>query len=94
MTTSHSERLERIFRERFDEVIRPRAGTPEDRQLQAGFDEWFRWLVANGVKVRPFDTIYKHDPERLVRIKDPTGFRILFVPVELAERALILEFLP
>lgn len=94
MTTTHIEKLERAFRDRFDEVIRPQAGAPEVRALQSGFDAWFRWLEANRVKVRPFDTIYRHDPERLVRIKDPTGFRMLFVPVDLAERALALGFLP
>lgn len=92
MTHEHLRKLEMIFREKFDEIIRPRMGAPEERALQAGFDEWNRWLRSNRIHSRHYADNRKY--EGFVQVYDPTGFKILFVPLELAEKSLALGFLP
>lgn len=94
MNPNGAAKLEKIFRRRFDEVLKPRMGMPEDRALQAGFDEWNRWLRDNDIETRLFDDHRGYDPSSRVRIYDPTGFKVLFVPVDLAEKALFLGGLP
>lgn len=94
MTDAHINKLQKIFRRRFDDIMAARMGVKEDGALQAGFDEWGRWLERNKIKVRLFDTTHRHDPKKFVRIYDATGFRFLYVPLELAEKALLLGGLP
>lgn len=92
MTACHIQKLERIFRDKFDETIMPRTGMPEDKCLQAGFAEWNRWLRDNRIHSRHYADNQTY--EGFVQVWDPTGFQLLFVPLEIADKALALGFLP
>lgn len=92
MNAYHLEKIERLFRARFDDIVRPRMGIPEDMALQAGFDDWNRWIRANRIHSRHYADNQKH--EGFVQIHDPTGFKALLVPIDLAEKALALDCLP
>lgn len=86
------EKLEKMFREKFDEVLEPLAVPLDDRALQAGFAEWNRWLMDNRIHSRHYADNQRY--EGFVQVWDPTGFQLLFVPLEIADKALALGFLP
>jgi hypothetical protein len=92
MDYHHRLKVERIFRAKFDDTVGPRMGIPQDVALQSGLDEWNRWLRDNRIHSRHYADNQIYDG--LVQIYDPTGFKILFVPIDLAQKALVLGSLP